>query len=69
MWVCQKQNGKQTKKKNSYIKLIVCIKCNQFKYNSYVQLYAVFIQFFIYTCTIERQREGKHVYYLLETSN
>lgn len=25
--------------------------------------------FFIYTCTIERQREWRHVYYLLETSN
>lgn len=25
--------------------------------------------FLIYTCAIERQREWRHVYYLLETSN
>lgn len=34
----------------------------------YVELHSCTF-FFIYTCTIERQREWRHVYYLLETSN
>lgn len=36
-----------------------------------VELHVHFCTFFlyIYTCTIERQREWRHVYYLLETSN
>lgn len=34
-----------------------------------VELHFYTFLFYIYTCTIERQREGRHVYYLLETSN
>lgn len=30
---------------------------------------SVELHFYICTCTIERQREWRHVYYLLETSN
>lgn len=34
-----------------------------------VELHFCTFFFYICTCTIERQREWRHVYYLLETSN
>lgn len=34
-----------------------------------VELHFCTFFFFIYTCTKERQRKLRHVYYLLETSN